>query len=153
MPVLNMKEERLPTLRRTNTPQRVQGHRHKNAAAPLARLPLPVTRPPRKMPRHAAAPARIRHPIPGRAEASRLLRERRAPRGCRPQSAPARRLLLSDWLLPPLGGSHSSVFTFCPPTSPLPVGVGFYFRVPASVTGKVDMFPQGVGRLGVRAFF
>ena len=74
-------------------------------AAPLARLPLPVTRQPRETPRsarRATAPARILRPIPGRAAASRLRRgERRAPRGRRPQLAPARRLLPSDWLLPP----------------------------------------------------
>lgn len=49
-------------------------------------------------------------------------------------------------------GTPQFSFHFLSPPSPLPVGVGFYFRVPASVTEKVDLLPQVVGSFSVRAF-
>lgn len=88
--------------------------------SPPARLPYPATHQPPGDTRLCFAPptvalVRLRPPIPG---------EKRAPRGRRPQSAPAHWLLRSDWL-PPFATVQFSLSLSPPPPSSFPEARGF----------------------------
>lgn len=137
---------------RTNT-QTLQG----GYTSPPGRLPYPATHQPPGDSRLCfalppVAHARLRPPIPGRAAASRLRTgEKRAPRGRRPQSAPAHWLLLSDWL-PPFATVQFSLSLFPPPTLFFSRGQRFYFRFPTAAPQIIGMFSQAAGRLGERSF-
>lgn len=125
-------------------PQHAQ-KRHRGCSESFrARLPHPATRHPREAP----GPAPTLHEpgpavqFPGLAPAQR---GEGAPRGRRPQTALARRLLFSDWLLPFVkGGTPQFSFHFLFP--PLPEVLGFYFRLPTPSLRKstCSLRPRGV---------